>query len=232
LCPSDLVTRQGRSGGKNSYAICVGDWADVNRSGAPPSGNDIANKRGVFSLSWIWNSFASVTDGSSNTIAFAERSIGSGNGILIKGAVVQDTTALPNAGTSKANHLAVLPNKTKLKSTNNIEYIAGSTVDARCGTRWADGRPQTCFTTILPPNSVNATSSSDVFGGRAIFSANSYHTGGANVLYVDASIHFISDTIDAGNISDTTTLNVDGGASNFGVWGSLGSINGGEAKGL
>ncbi|MDR1964775.1 MAG: DUF1559 domain-containing protein [Planctomycetaceae bacterium] len=232
LCPSDLTTRRGRSGGKNSYAICVGDWADVNRNGAPPSGNDIANKRGIFSLSWTWNSFASVTDGSSNTIAFGERTIGPGNGMLLKGAAVQDAASLPNVGTSKANHQAVLPNKAKLKSTDKVEYIAGSTVSALCGTRWADGRPQTCFVTILPPNSVSATTNSDVWGGRVLFSANSYHTGGANVLYVDASVHFISDTIDAGNIDDTTTLNVDGGTSNFGVWGALGSINGGEAKGL
>jgi prepilin-type processing-associated H-X9-DG protein len=59
--------------------------------------------------------------------------------------------------------------------------------------------------------------------------ASSYHSGGVNVSLGDGSVRFISETIDSGTITATTTP-VSSGESPFGVWGALGSINGGEAK--
>jgi len=56
--------------------------------------------------------------------------------------------------------------------------------------------------------------------------ASSYHTGGVNVTIGDGSVQFISDTINSGTLTDTTTPT--SGPSPFGVWGAMGSINGGE----
>ncbi|MDR2116601.1 MAG: DUF1559 domain-containing protein, partial [Planctomycetaceae bacterium] len=85
LCPSDPNNKI--SAGRVNYVPSVGDWPDALLE-APPT-----NKRGLFAmpdkrwaiphttgLSWTtptganyWRSFANVSDGSSNTIAFSER---------------------------------------------------------------------------------------------------------------------------------------------------------------
>jgi hypothetical protein len=49
------------------------------------------------------------------------------------------------------------------------------------------------------------------------------------VLRCDASVSFVSDTINTGDASEAP---VENGTSPYGVWGSLGSINGGESQGL
>ncbi len=64
-------------------------------------------------------------------------------------------------------------------------------------------------------------------GGRAnICSAQSYHPGGVNVVMADGSIHFISETIDTGDL--TAPQPISGQPSPYGVWGALGSRDGGE----
>lgn len=49
------------------------------------------------------------------------------------------------------------------------------------------------------------------------------HPGGCNVLLADASVHFVSETIDAGSISSTIPSKTSGGKSPFGIWGALGT---------
>ena len=83
----------------------------------------------------------------------------------------------------------------------------------------------TGFATVLPPNSPSCVGDSPGWG---IFSASSRHPNGVNVLFADGSIHFISQTIDAGN---SRAAQVFAGPSPYGVWGALGTINGGETIG-
>lgn len=61
-----------------------------------------------------------------------------------------------------------------------------------------------------------------------MIAAGSHHSGGANVVMLDGSVHFISDTIDAG---DMFWANADGyrGKSMHGVWGALATPRGKEA---
>lgn len=67
----------------------------------------------------------------------------------------------------------------------------------------------------------------DSTGGA--LSAGSYHPGGVNVLLMDGSVRFVSETIDTGN---TALPPVTGGFSPYGVWGSMGSRAGGEPVSL
>jgi len=64
-------------------------------------------------------------------------------------------------------------------------------------------------------------------------SPSSNHTGGVNVAFVDGSVHFVSEVVDAGLVYvDTHDLWKLSGPSSFGVWGALGSIDGGETARL
>ena len=88
------------------------------------------------------------------------------------------------------------------------------------------------FFTILPPNSPNCG-----LGVARYIGASSYHTGGVNGMMADGSVHFFSETIHCGNIGalpvaplipGVTNAADYKGASIYGVWGALGTINGGE----
>ena len=85
----------------------------------------------------------------------------------------------------------------------------------------------------MPPN---GPSCGDDWGDTLVSSATSYHSGGVNAVMGDGSVRFVSDTIDCGDLSYPCPLNPAGHVSNrpvggpspFGVWGALGTINGGE----
>ena len=82
------------------------------------------------------------------------------------------------------------------------------------------------FHTVLPPNSPSCMA--DV-SAVLVIAATSYHSGGANVVYMDGSCHFVSDTIHTDNLGEKRTLD---GKSLYGVWGAMGTPNGGETASL
>jgi prepilin-type processing-associated H-X9-DG protein len=84
---------------------------------------------------------------------------------------------------------------------------------------------------ILAPNSPTCSWASG--SDYAIQAANSYHPGGVNVVFGDATVRFMSDSVNA--MSPGITLSTQAvksltGASPFGIWGALGTIGGGETK--
>ena len=93
------------------------------------------------------------------------------------------------------------------------------TFTSYAGQRYMDGAAQTVgLTTILPPNSPSCSLGGDLAGG--FMTAGSEHAGGCQVVFADGSVHFIRDTIDAGN-QTVEALNLSG-PSPFGVWGAWG----------
>ncbi len=81
------------------------------------------------------------------------------------------------------------------------------------------------FTTLTPPNSPICVYGGNVDNDWGVLPPTSNHTGGVNLALMDGSIRFISDSIDTG---DRNAAAVSSGISPFGVWGALGSPNGGE----
>ena len=112
-------------------------------------------------------------------------------------------------------------------------WVPTGTVNAATdgrGFRWADVNPFfTAIHTILPPNS--AVCGPNNTGNTAICTVSSQHPGGAHVLMTDASVQFVSDSIDTGDTRNPMVWlggtaaqnNVPGQGSPYGVWGASGT---------
>jgi type II secretory pathway pseudopilin PulG len=213
VCPSDgsILNKAATNAGRNNYRTSVGDsiFRGYARDGNPP--------RGIFGLRG-GVSFAAIRDGSANTIMLSERVFGADARQIKEGYGLAAGLA-PDTALSPASCLATVD--------PNAPTQYQGTVYNWSGRRWASGIPQyTRFNTVLPPNSPSCNDSG--WNERnAVISATSYHPGGVNVARADASVSFISETIESG---DPTLYEVTAGISPFGVWGALGSRAGGESK--
>ncbi|PQO31408.1 hypothetical protein C5Y96_13800 [Blastopirellula marina] len=196
-----------------NYAFCIGDVAaDIHQ---------LPKLRGAFAPG-LNGRFKEITDGLSNTIAFAE--IGTAQQRAVPGQYVVD---LPdNILTDPAIALRTL-------HSNQRDYRSDTALSQRGrGYHWADGAAGPgLVNTILPPNSPSCA-----VGGKeavdGIYSAGSYHPAGLNVAFCDGSVMRITSDVDCGDSTATPPTAQDYAdqklASPFGIWGALGSINGGE----
>ena len=213
LCPS--ATSTGTWTYAVNYAFCVGDTITNNR--------DATTVRGMFPRQ-DGVKMRDVTDGTSNTVAMSEHLITNFNLNSQSGQIeVAKGTATGFSG------LATNPQQC-LASANGRYYSDPSIVKGKSGWRWTDGQIEKIgFTTVLPPNAPSCIDGANTNGdgSNTIMSPTSNHPGGVNVLRVDGSVSFVSDTIDTGNLSLPSVSN---GASPYGAWGALGSKAGGEAN--
>ncbi|MDR0869909.1 MAG: DUF1559 domain-containing protein [Planctomycetaceae bacterium] len=238
ICPSDPY---GGLNGRNNTArtnifTCRGDavnsvtYSENETAGAAYK----AANRGIFAPHEK-KGLESAADGTSNTIAAGE------------------STTTPV--TSDPNLESVAPVRggvfviatTRFNARDNCALVAsndGRTLNPQSaapfyrriwrGHWYADGRiSSTGFNTVIRPNGPNcSTGNDDSFDGQ-LLTAQSYHPGGVQVLFLDGSVHFVSETIDnnsSGNgVGDAGPTS---GPSPYGVWGALGSINGGESASL
>jgi prepilin-type N-terminal cleavage/methylation domain-containing protein len=161
--------------------------------------------------------FKDIVDGTSNTVAISEKALGfNPKTTSIFGQAVFSYTA-----TSLDNNPAIC-----LATAQNRRYtVAMANISTwTAGSLFAFGHPHwAAFTTVLPPNSPSCYEGADNPSNRSgIFSVSSYHPGGAVVCLGDASVRFITDNINCGNYGAPPNRN-------YGVWGALGTINGGES---
>lgn len=123
-----------------------------------------------------------ITDGTSNTIAFAESTRGDGS------------------RTANSDPITDVRKYRALNWGGDIYAIADSNSgfsdrDGRRHTSWLRSTiPEGCVMNgWLPPNSPKPDV---VYGASRITAARSYHSGGANVMLADGSIRFIRDSVD------------------------------------
>lgn len=81
------------------------------------------------------------------------------------------------------------------------------------------------FNTVLPPNAPRCAVDRGEWSW-GVFPPTSFHPGGVNLCLADGSVTFVSETIDTGNLA---AADVTAGRSPYGVWGAIGSRDGGEA---
>jgi prepilin-type processing-associated H-X9-DG protein len=107
----------------------------------------------------------------------------------------------------------------------------GPVIHSNRGHIWAQGQfHHNGFSTVMPPNGPSCSSGTARGDSPNLSSAQSYHPGGVNVVMADGSTHFISETIDTGDLTARNPRTASE-PSPYGVWGALGSRCGGEPPG-
>ncbi len=186
-----------------NYAANFGEWFVLN-----PNNNHTGS--GVFAPNSRRN-FGSITDGTSNTLAFAE--------------VKAFTPYFRDGGTPSA------ANEPTPSSPEQVVAWGGNFKSSTGHTEWVDSRVhQSGFTTAFTPNTavhfekdgqlydVDFTSSREGKSSSAltyaVVTARSHHIGGVNAGLCDGSVHFLPSNID------------------IRVWRALGSRDGGEVANI
>jgi hypothetical protein len=228
ICPSDPVP-------KNLQR----DWLT--------STNYHCNRGDMFMPHWYWEfrgpfgtevrgrtSFSTITDGTANTILIGEVCVGKTpqQQAPVKGGVAINESSI-NEGTAPAGcHARRGPNGIL---TGTAEFSFDRSDVWGNGRRWGDAsNVYTVFHTVLPPNAPSCSQ------GRAehfaAITASSHHPGGVQVAMCDASVRFVSETINCGNQATSVAAQpgVPGwtphyvGPSIWGVWGAMGTQQGRE----
>ncbi len=193
LCPSDAIA------GTDHLNNYYGNYG----TGTNPWSNQT---NGIFAPEQTAYSIATVTDGTSNTIAYVEALTG------------QFGTSTTKWRTYVSGVLGSVPNTLLLNDARQnlpgvmqvaqqcvqmVQSGKGGTNDDR-GLRWQTGSPGLSLTTIIiPPNSPQfpiAGCRWDCSAGCGIdfghiFVPSSNHPGGANAVFADGSVHFVKSTV-------------------------------------
>ncbi len=232
VCPSSgAPTSSGSQVGAGTYRMSRGDipfyeWDYSGTRGFGTSGTRyIPHTDGNAGPGTL--TIATITDGTSNTVALSEAAYAPAAPSRCKGGFSKDHNGYWDAPNLIFNYVE----NGSIKSNFEEQYTAGVV--------WMDGTANLCvFNTILPPNS---PSGGPNVWNQAIISASSNHTGGVNCCFADGSVHFISETINTQNLDKlpSGTFGYHGakddqtqhyqGQSIYGVWGAIGSSHAGES---
>jgi hypothetical protein len=249
-CPSDPGKKfnnfSGQGLGRTNYAFCFGD-GQVGVNSADPRQEHV---RGMFGLA-VQYTLAAATDGTSNTIMFGEIATPAGGSILpgapqtLRDAKVQGTVFGGTVATN-ATSLGGVDVQACRALVRAGKYIGSNPMWANRGCAWMEGViGYGGFNTINGPNGASCAASAALYQSSAanavgIFSAASYHPGGAHVVMFDSATRLIPNEIDTSDSNANSTMadyyspgrgNVNGwqqtpnwvAPSPFGVWGAMGT---------
>ncbi len=242
---SNHVGRTRPWSGNNLMRTKVSTFLCPSDSGGDTKGNTLARNsyhcnRGDYWLDWNWwecrgvmgngerltLNFSAIRDGTSNTMLISECIIGVPGTRKVGQAFARDV------GVSNGDPPAICaaregPNNELLGTLQSPSWL--------CGWRWADAiSTYTQWHPVLPPNAPTCGNHGESW---ALITASSYHPGGVNVVFCDGSVHFISETINAGDPTlsprdfapDPNRPQDYLGPSLWGVWGALGSSRSSES---
>ncbi|MDD3588022.1 MAG: DUF1559 domain-containing protein [Thermoguttaceae bacterium] len=239
-CPSDPRSADPGQGeaSRNNYLACTGDTA-----GAAGVIWDYRVLRGVF-RSRLMNTgdmqsltMSNIVDGTSNTIAFGEVvSFSKTNDI--RGGMAAEATGYTVADCLGRAVNGVLSGP----ESGPTATVAGSWFSGNAHSlcaKYSEAVPAcNVFNTILPPNSPSCCTPDATYGACSgnLTSVSSYHAGGANVGLCDGAVRFVSNTVNAlspgYSYSSYSPFSLHDGESPFGIWGAMGTREGGESTAL
>jgi prepilin-type N-terminal cleavage/methylation domain-containing protein/prepilin-type processing-associated H-X9-DG protein len=224
LCPSDpnatVSLDASTNAGNNNYYGCIGSTTATfgSTTSDPVTGSSGTNwssipYTGLFAFQQS-KPISAVTDGTSNTIAFAEATVGAASESPRQKLIGLTGVSIPAAALQANvfnNPAAVLSGIQACTAAWN----AGKAPDIQRGDSWVHGSmAMTLFNSVLTPNAESDqwTYCSDTGSGSAARFSNcsSYHPGGVNTLFADGSVKFVKNSI-----AQT-------------IWWGLGTIAGGE----
>ena len=200
LCPSDAMAGSSGRNYSNSYYGCIGDTMTY---GGTRTTGIFASADNYPKTPIRHYNIASVTDGTSNTIAFSEGLVGGANwspqmlrNTINKSGIVK---YLFDAKVSLPTTKKYLANCNATAAQQMISPPGGYNDK---GDYWAWGYVgHTLFNTVVPPNSTQyrwagcGPHASNTATGLYINNATSNHPGGCNFLFADGSVHFIKSSI-------------------------------------
>jgi prepilin-type processing-associated H-X9-DG protein len=205
LAPSPVPPGDQWSGRLNNYFASVG--TTLAYQGA-------LDTTGVFTQAGHVYGTRNITDGTSNTIAFAEALVGpdsgfyqtrTGQGLFrfgVTGVTSAGSSALYDASSNPKLVLADMQTCQMEALTLSGGGAQGKINEDDKGARWApDDGGFTLINTVVPPSSIQYSFAccnfTVVYGcdDGSYQNVNSMHPGGANVLFADGSVHFLKSTI-------------------------------------
>jgi prepilin-type processing-associated H-X9-DG protein len=229
LCPSDThqiktTNSDGRVLTYGNIVISHGDGAHSLESNQTDKTIGDISSRGLFYYN-VTRSMEYITDGTSNTIVISESvTPETSDSNFIRGGVAL-LSALDSGGWWWEPTLC--------KNIQNGNTFTGTvyTTEKRCS-RYTDGTHlYTGFNLILPPNSPTCVLNTGEHTS-GLYPPNSYHSGGVNCGRADGSVAFVTDSVDTNGLPKHRQGNYLNGQSPFGVWGAMGTPNGGESVGI
>jgi prepilin-type processing-associated H-X9-DG protein len=198
LCPSDPAGG-GSYVNANNYFASVGTTTNFTDKGTGVATLADHPTTGLFAYQRC-SGIRDCTDGSSNTIAFCESTVGNPNQQKKQKNIGLTNVGIPSGAIvydASLNYAATIAG---LQACDQAWNSGSGGLDTQRGKSWAHGAMAfTMFNTVATPNSIQdkwCYCSSVGSGALANFSeADSFHSGGVNTLMGDGSVKFLKDSI-------------------------------------
>jgi prepilin-type N-terminal cleavage/methylation domain-containing protein/prepilin-type processing-associated H-X9-DG protein len=184
VCPSDPAN--GRVPGSayfgTNYVACNGTGVTVDATGAITGYLKIPDGNGVFAQTPT--RIADILDGTSNTAAFSESTIGNG-------------VAITSPPTDPQQARMVILEVAGGNDTTPADCDGGNgTWNVKRGEQWINGHyGYTLYNHYYTPNQLGKWDCGNASHNKALTAARSNHPGGVNLLLCDGSVRFVSNTV-------------------------------------